>query len=392
MQSVPYDPATVSNYLRDNPGDVIGVFEQAATGFFAVASGPVLEAGMFLWGGLATIGVVQRGAAYALGGRLDASGLMRYLLTVAFVLGLLTFWNRELPGAGRSIPQLIAGQGKWLIDVMLSTALSDMLDQLERIWQTFSNGSLAGEAWALVGALVTGGAAVAAWTLLGPAVAVTLLFLAVVTFAMGLAQVVWSGVAISICVMFGPVLVPWLLWKPMEFLFWGWLKTLVTYSLYGAIAVAVVRVFFGAMLTQVETVVSQDWGSGMPQVVVSVVAAFLLALTAMVGTIKVPALANGLVSGSGAAGSGIAEAMGQAAGGRAAATTGAALAGAGAGFGGGGSPQQSLLGGQPLGVGGSRVAGAAMAGLAGGVAAVGQTLSGMAGGQLPLTKPQRGDR
>ena len=94
MQSVPYDSATVSNYLRDNPGDVIGVFEQAATGFFAVASGPVLEAGMFLWGGLATIGVVQRGAAYALGGRMDASGLMRYLLTVAFVLGLLTFWQQ----------------------------------------------------------------------------------------------------------------------------------------------------------------------------------------------------------------------------------------------------------------------------------------------------------
>ena len=94
MQSVPYDSATVSNYLRDNPGDVIGVFEQAATGFFAVASGPVLEAGMFLWGGLATIGVVQRGAAYALGGHMDASGLMRYLLTVAFVLGLLTFWQQ----------------------------------------------------------------------------------------------------------------------------------------------------------------------------------------------------------------------------------------------------------------------------------------------------------
>ena len=102
---------------------------------------------------------------------------------------------------------------------------------------------------------------------------------------------------------------------------WGWLKTVITYSLYGAVAVAVIRTFMDAMLVQIEAVVNTaDWGSGGAQLMASAVTAFLLAITSLMGMIKVPALANGLVSGSGAAGSGIAEAVTQGTSGSAAAT------------------------------------------------------------------------
>ena len=388
--AVPHDPATVADFLRNNPGDVIGVFEQAASGFFAAASPPVLAAGAVLAGSLASIGVVQRGAAYALGGQVDPAGLMNYLLKVAFVLGLLTFWNNELPGTGDSIPQLIAGQGAWLIDTMLSTALGDMLNRLTRIWGMFTNASLSGQVWTMLGALFTGGAGIGLYMLMGPAVAAVLVALAIGTLAAGVAQVVWAGVAISICIMLGPILVPWLLWRPMEFLFWGWLKTVITYSLYGAVAVAVIRTFMDALLVQVEAVVGMpDWGSGGAQLLASAVTAFLLAITALTGMIKVPSLANGLVSGSGAAGSGIAEAVTQGAAGSAAATMGPALQGAGASLTGGAGPLLSPLSGQPLGVGGSRVATAALSAAGGAAATAGQVLGGMAGRQLPLTKPRR---
>ena len=388
--AVPHDPSTVANYLRDNPGDIVGVFDQAASGFFAAASPPVLEAGQFIAGGLALIGTVQRGAGYALGGRVDASGLMRYLLQVAFVLGLLQFWNNELPGTGRSIPQLIAGQGAWLIDTLLSTALSDMLGRLEGIWTAFTSGTVSGAVWTTLGALFTGGSAVLLYTVLGPAVTATLVVLAIGTLAAGLAQVVWAGVAISICIMLGPILVPWLLWKPTEFLFWGWLKTVITYSLYGAVAVAVIRTFMDAMLVQVEAVVNTaDWGSGGAQLMASAVTALLLAITSLMGMIKVPALANGLVSGSGAAGSGIAEAVTQGTSGSAAATAGPALSGAGASAAGFGAAQGSPFGGGSLGIGGSRVAAAAVHAAGAVAGGAGQVVSGMAGRQLPLTRPRR---
>ena len=388
---IPHDTASVQTYLQNNPGDIVGLFDQAAAGFFAAASPPVLTAGAVIAGGLASIGVVQRGASWALGGRVDATGLMNYVLKVAFVLGLLAFWNNELPGAGASIPQLIAGQGAWLIEILLGTALDDMLSRIGDIWEDFTSAQLSGQAWSLLGGLFTGGAAVALYTIMGPGVIVSLIALAIGTLAAGLAQVVWAGVAISICVMLGPVLVPWLLWKPMEFLFWGWLKTVITYSLYGAIAVAVIRTFMDAMLLQVEAVVNTTgWASGGGQLLASAVTAFLLAITSLMAMIKVPALANGLVSGSGAAGSGIAEAATQATGSSAAATMGSGLQGAGASMGGMGGAQMSPISGQALGAAGSRVASLATGGAAGLAASAGKIMSGMAGQQLPLTKPRQG--
>ena len=388
---LPHAPAGIATYLRDNPGDIVGVFDMAASGFFAQAAPPVMQAGMTLFAGLAVIGIVQRGASWALSGRADSTGLMNYLLKAAFVLGLLTFWDQELPAVGSSIPQLIAGQGAWLVEILLGTALDNMLDTLRRIWQTFTGASLAGQAWSMLGALFTGGAGVGLAMLLGPAAIGTLVALAIGTLAAGLAQVVWAGAAISICIMIGPVLVPWLLFRPLEFLFWGWLKTVITYALYGAIAVAVIRTFMDALLQQVLAVVSTPgWAQGGGQVLASALTAFLLAITSLTAMIKVPALANGLVSGSGAAGSGIAEAATQATAGSAAAAAGGGLQAAGGMLAGGGGAQLSPLSGQALGIGGSRVASAGMRAAAGLAGTAGQMVSGAAGRQLPLTKPPQG--
>ncbi len=388
---LPHAPAGIADYLRNNPGDIVGVFDQAAAGFFAAAAPPVARAGMTIFVGLAVITTVQRGAGWALAGRADASGLLNHLLKVAFVLGLLTFWDQELPGAGASIPQLIAGQGAWLIDVLLGDSLDHMQVTLLNIWERFINAELSGQVWSVLAGVLTGSGAVVLYTFLGPAVVVSLVALAVGALAAGMAQVVWAGAAISICIMIGPVLVPWLLWRPMEFLFWGWLKTVITYSLYGAVAVAVIRTFMDALLVQVEAVVLTDgWAQGGGQVIASALTAFLLGITALMAMIKVPALANGLVSGSGAAGSGIAEAVTQGTAGAAAATMGPSMQAAGGALGSAGMPQPSLVGGAPLGIGGSRVASAGIRAAGGAAAATGQIVSGLAGRQLPLTRQPPG--
>ena len=153
---------------------------------------------------------------------------------------------------------------------------------------------------------------------------------------------------------------------------------------------AVIRTFMDAMLVQVEAVVNTaDWGTGGAQLMASAVTAFLLAITSLMGMIKVPALANGLVSGSGAAGSGIAEAATQGTAGSSAATTGRALSGAGAAAAGLGAAQASPFSSGSLGIGGSRVASAAVHAAGAVAGGAGQVVSGMAGRQLPLTKSRR---
>ena len=43
-------------------------------------------------------------------------------------------------------------------------------------------------------------------------------------------------------------MIPWLVFEPMAFLFWGWLRSMITFALYGAIAGAIMRVFMSVSL------------------------------------------------------------------------------------------------------------------------------------------------
>lgn len=376
------------DYIADNPQNVVGIFEQAATGFYAIANTEVLAAGRTLAGGLAVIGVVQRGATYALNGRVDASGLMKFLLTAALILGLLEFWGTPFPGLAMTPPEVISGMGRWLVSQLLGSLGDDIMSRLHALWQTFwlEETGIIGQIWAVV----TGGAAAALGAMAAYLAGGALLVLGIGAVAAGMAQVIWAGVAIAICVMLGPILVPWLLFQPLSFLFWGWLKTLLTYTLYAPISVAVLHIFVNATLNQIELVLTSDgWAQGSLQTLTSILTGLLLAGTSILAVIKVPALANGLISGGGAAGSGVAEAATQ----HAASSTTATMAGgaqtaartlASSGI---GAAQPSITGGAPIGTASrfaAGVAGVAAQGLAGAAQAVqGAPIAGQA---LPRTK------
>lgn len=67
------------------------------------------------------------------------------------------------------------------------------------------------------------------------------------------AQVLWGHLAVSISILLGPIFIPWLVFEPMAFLFWGWFRTVLTYSLYAAIAGAILRIWGGVGLGYVTT-------------------------------------------------------------------------------------------------------------------------------------------
>ena len=75
----------------------------------------------------------------------------------------------------------------------------------------------------------------------------------VILYAVTYAQVIWAQIAIAILIFLGPIFIPWLLFEPLSFLFWGWFRSLITFSLYGALAGAVMRVFMGVGLGYVTT-------------------------------------------------------------------------------------------------------------------------------------------
>ena len=73
-------------------------------------------------------------------------------------------------------------------------------------------------------------------------------------FAIGQAQVMWAQLALSIALVFGPIFILWLRVPQLSFLFWGWLRTVLVYSLYGAVAAAIFRV-----ITELAVFVVQGW-------------------------------------------------------------------------------------------------------------------------------------
>ena len=78
--------------------------------------------------------------------------------------------------------------------------------------------------------------------------------MAAVTYA----QVIWAHVALAILTILGPIFIPFLVFEPLSFLFWGWFRAMITYSLYAVIAGAVLRVFSAVGIAYVTSLRNTD--------------------------------------------------------------------------------------------------------------------------------------
>ncbi len=222
----------------------------------------VAGAGMQLWRGLALIVVVWTGAQMALSGQgINMTAVVRMVIGLSIPLGMLQFYTAPLPGAGRSVPDLITGMGEWLQTMIVADAGSAMLEQLglavgawrEQFGGRGIFGGMATFGWNVVTDLP--GVLDAAFDLLVTVVLMMSLAVGlIVVFALGQAQVMWAQMALSIALLLGPVFIPWMVIPQLSFLFWGWLRTVLVYSLYGAVAGAVFRV-----VTELGVFVVQGW-------------------------------------------------------------------------------------------------------------------------------------
>jgi len=135
----------------------------------------------------------------------------------------------------------------------------------------------------------------------------SLVFCLLVLFCVTYAQVIWAQVAIAIVILLGPVFIAFLLFEPLAFLFWGWFRTLMVYTLYGVVAGAVLRVFMGLGLGYITTYAEALMGTGTAdpaELWLWAVVLLPLVVCGLMASLKVGELAAMLVSGSGNAGSG----------------------------------------------------------------------------------------
>ena len=311
MQLIPpqtLDPGVPVQIPADQLQDFKSFLDIVLDTVIGNAAPDVLTLGLQLWGGLAAVVVAWSGLRIAFSGTFEPWALVRIVLGVAIPRTLLHYYSLPIPGVGFSFPATVAAGGIWLQNLFLSDVVSVGYVEMTALVQAFV-GQM-GAAWASrsLTAIVTDGVGVFFSSIVTLMMGVPLVLGLVALFCLTYAQVIWAQVAVAIVILLGPVFIPWLVFEPLAFLFWGWFRTLMVYTLYGVVAGAVLRVFMGVAVGYVTTYTGALMGTGSAdpaELGLWFVVLLPLVVSGLLAGMKVGEVASMLVSGSGAVGADI---------------------------------------------------------------------------------------
>ena len=265
MQLLPpqsIDPNVPAQIPADQLQDFKGFLDVVLDTVVGGAAPDVLTLGHQLWGGLAAIVVAWTGLKIAFSGTFEPWSLVRVVLGIAIPRTLLHYYSVPIPGVGFTFPAMVAAGGIWLQNLFISDVVSVGYTEMTALVQAFA--ARLGAAWSggSLMTVVTEGVNVFFSSLVALMMGVPLVLGLVALFCLTYAQVIWAQVALAIVILLGPVFIPWLLFEPLAFLFWGWFRTLMVYTLYGVVAGAILRVFMGVGMGYVTTYTGALMGTG----------------------------------------------------------------------------------------------------------------------------------
>lgn len=268
------------------------------------ASPGIIQAGDELWLAIATIAVSWAGLQAAFSGTFNPWEMVKLVIVLSIPKTMLHYYTQALPHTASTFPQIVVEQGIWLQNMFVSDIVSGMHTELNVLFTQQGSAILA--AWQRIDfkdlspstayAAVTQAVPSAAFVFFG----LLLLALFFITYA----QVLWGHLAVSISILLGPMFIPWLVFEPMAFLFWGWFRTVLTYSLYAVIAGAILRIWGGVGLGYVTTFSHSPPLDNIAAVVYWSLILLPLCAAGILAACKVGEMATLLISGAGFTGSG----------------------------------------------------------------------------------------
>lgn len=240
--------------------------------------------GMRLFRGFAVVVIAWFGIKSALsaasGGQHAAFPLDRFatlLITIAFGYSMILYYSQPIPGVGVSFYHLFTDQGLDLAN-QIDHALFDAL------WER-----LTGLYWGME----TPGLTLAINAL--EIIRYTVVILAIVLALAAVYTVIAFGyVAAAIAVLLGPLFIPFFIVPDMEWLFWGWFRSLLQYSFYPVVANAYVYVFGNLLIRFVDSH-PPPYDGALMLIFFFPLVMLLVAFT--YGVLRIPSLVNSLFTG-----------------------------------------------------------------------------------------------
>ena len=300
------DPNIPTNLSEADMRNFKSFLDIALESLTAAAGADIFTLGNNMFGMLALIVIVLQGAKIAFGGGIQPWEVTRVVIGIWIPWVMLQFYTAIIPGVGFNFPHMIVAGGNWLNDLLVDDSVSSVQIELTNLFKELSDerdaavGSLS--LWKLLRASfqtmmteVTGFVVVLFMALM-------MLLLAAVTYA----QVIWAQIALAILIILGPIFIPFLVFDPLSFLFWGWFRAMITYSLYAVIAGAVLRVFSAVGIAFITSMGQADMSfTSLMDVGLWMLAVVPFFVAGMLASLKIGELASMLVTGGGAGGSGL---------------------------------------------------------------------------------------
>ena len=308
MLQPPYeqiDPAVPTTVPTDQLHNFKPFLDQVTAAIIAAAAPEIEAAGNQLWFGLAALVVVWKGLQLAYSGTFQPSVLINTAIGLWVPWIMLQFYRADIPGVGYSFPGVIVAGAAWVQQFFAEDILSKWGTEINKIGATL-NAHVAAQ-WAEMNLwdALKGGAHLIITSVLMVGLSMFILVCFVALYAITYAQLLWAQIAIGVLILIGPLFIPWLVFQPMSFLFWGWLRSLFTFALYGVIAGAIMRVFMSVALGFLTTFAQSTADlNSLTNLGKWTLAVIPLVTCGILASLKVGQLASMLVSGGGNVSSG----------------------------------------------------------------------------------------
>ena len=281
-------------------------FDQVLNELIQNGAAPMQTAGLAIWTGMATVMIVWTGLKMAFSGDYDMWEIVKLVIGLGIPRTMLAFYDTPLPGTTMSFPMLITEQGAWATNVFIGDAWKDAANTLTGAYNhVFTQLTDAIRSFGYTDVFTKGISFLIASVLGGTFMAIVLVLL-LLMFCLLMAQVIWAQFALAVAILIGPILIPWMVFPPMSFLFWGWFRTLLTYTFYGVIAGAVFNIFMNVGLAFLDRLITVTLTfEDLSGVFRWYIILWPLIISGILASLKVGELAQLLVSGAGSASAGL---------------------------------------------------------------------------------------
>jgi hypothetical protein len=237
--------------------------------------------GQNLFRAFATILVVWYGVKSALsaaGGRhlLNFDHFASLLLTISFGFAMVNYYSTPIPGFGVGFHNLITNESQFLANKINQTELQTIEERIADFETRMDSPGLA--------------------DLLGTVEYTVIIILLAAAQAIAIVVIAFGFIATAVCVLVGPIFIPFFIVPKLEWLFWGWFKCFIQYAFYQVIAAAVVYVIANLILGILDL---QPKGTiSTVHLIEAFPVLFITFLASIYALLKIPTLTNHIFSGT----------------------------------------------------------------------------------------------